>query len=251
MAFDMREFILNKDVPVPLYYQFKQILLEKITSGALAESECLPTEMTFVSMLGISRSTVRQAFHDLVNEGWLTREKGKGTFVRKPKIDEGFFLKLDSFNQEMRLKGLEPGTQVLNQARVAGRPEINRQLSLPGEAALLYLCRLRKADGEPVVYLETWLPFEPVQALLSEDFTTRSLYDALEERYNWRVERAVRKIEAVGATAREAKFLGLKSGAPICLVRSTAYLEDGTPIEHSIARYRGDRNQFTVELIRK
>jgi GntR family transcriptional regulator len=247
----MQDFALNKDVPVPLYYQFKQILLEKIMSGALAESECLPTEMTFVSRLGISRSTVRQAFHDLVNEGWLTREKGKGTFVRKPKIDEGFFQKLDSFNQEMRQKGMEPGTQVLDLRQADGRGDINGHLSLPEEASLLYLCRLRKADNVPVVYLETWLPFEPVQSLLSVDFTSSSLYAVLEEQYGLRVERVVRKIEAVGASGKEAKLLGLKSGAPVCLVRTTAYLGDGTPIEYSIARYRGDRNQFTVELVRK
>lgn len=251
MALDMRDFTLNKDVPVPLYYQFKQILLDKIMSGALTESECLPTEMTFVSHLGISRSTVRQAFNDLVNEGYLTREKGKGTFVCKPKIDEGFFQKLDSFDREMRQKGMEPGTQVLDLSRTAGRGDINRYLALPEDAALLYLCRLRQADGEPVVYLETWLPFEPLQTLLFEDFTVKSLYAALEERFSKRVERAVRKIEAVGATGKEAKLLGLKIGAPICLVRSTAYLGDGTPVEYSIARYRGDRNQFTVELIRK
>ncbi len=251
MTFDMQDFALNKDVPVPLYYQFKQILLEKIMSGALAESECLPTEMTFVSSLGISRSTVRQAFHDLVNEGWLTREKGKGTFVRRPKIDEGFFQKLDSFNQEMRQKGMEPGTQVLDLRRADGRGDINGHLSLPDEAGLLYLCRLRKADNVPVVYLETWLPFEPVQSLLSVDFTSSSLYAVLEERYGLRVERVVRVIEAVGASGKEARLLGLKSGAPVCLVRTTAYLGDGMPIEYSIARYRGDRNQFTVELVRK
>jgi len=251
LPIDLHDFVLNKDIPVPLYYQFKQILLEKIRSGELGESECLPTEMKFATELGISRSTLRQAFNELVSEGYLNREKGKGTFVCRPKIDEGFFQKLDSFNREMRQKGLEPGTKVLGFARMTGRAEVCRQLGVPDDADLIYLCRLRLADGEPVVYLETWLPHDPLEAILAEDFSLQSLYQVLEEKFNRRVERAVRRIEAVGATSREASLLGLKTGAPVCLVRSTAYLADGTPIEHSIARYRGDRNQFTVELVRK
>ncbi len=250
MPIDMRDIQLNKDIPVPLYYQFKQILLDKLRSGELGESECLPTEMTFVSELGISRSTVRQAFNELVNEGYLTREKGKGTFVCRPKIDEGFFQRLDSFNREMQQKGLLPGTKVLAFEKVNGRADVNGHLGLAENAALLYLCRLRLADGEPVVYLETWLPFHLLENMASADFTTQSLYQTLEEQYNKRVERAVRKIEAVGATAKEARLLGVKTGAPVCLVRSTAYLADGVPIEYSVARYRGDRNQFTVELVR-
>jgi len=246
----LTDFMLNKDVPIPLYYQFKVILLEKIRSGELAEAECLPTEMTFVAELGISRSTLRQAFNELVNEGYLVREKGKGTFVSKPKVDEGFFQKLDSFNHEMNLKGLKPGTKVLSLAALPGRADVNRQLGLRDDEKLILLSRIRMADDEPLIYLETWLPYMPFASILDVDFTTESLYQVLEERFHSRVERAVRKIEAVGATSLEASMLGVKPGAPVCLVRSTAYLADGTAIEHSIARYRGDRNQFTVELVR-
>ncbi len=251
LPIDLRDFTLNKEIPVPLYYQFKQRLMEKIQSGELGEAECLPTEMTFVTELGISRSTLRQAFNELVNEGYLSREKGKGTFVRRPKIDEGFFQRLDSFNHEMRQKGLIPGTRVLALSRVPGRADVCERLGLPEDAPLIYLCRLRLADNEPIVYLETWLPHEPLASILEEDFSESSLYQVLEERFGRRVERAVRKIEAVAANSKEAALLCVKTGAPVCLVRSTAYLADGTPIEHSIARYRGDRNQFTVELIRK
>ena len=250
MPLNLQELRLNKDVPVPLYYQFKQFLLERIRSGALAESECLPTEMTFVNTLGISRSTVRQAMDDLVNEGYLTREKGRGTFVCRPKIEEGFFQKLDSFNEEMTRKGMQPGTQVLGSGKVFGRPEINGRLNLSEESPLFHLSRLRLANGEPVVYLETWLPLGVLPGVDLVDFQRQSLYQVLERQYGCRVERAVRKIEAVAAKPAEAKLLGIKSGEPVCLVRSTAFLGDGTPIEYSVARYRGDRNQFTVELIR-
>jgi GntR family transcriptional regulator len=251
MPLHLGDIHLDKDVPVPLYYQLAQYLLERIRTGGLAQRECLPTEMDFVKMLGISRSTVRQALDDLVNAGYLTREKGRGTFVCRPKIDEGFFQKLDSFNQEMRQKGFEPGTRVLSAGRVSGRPDINRQLGLADDQPLFQLSRLRLADGEPVVFLETWLPDARLPGLAEMDFTTQSLYGILEARYGCRVERAVRKIEAVAAKPQEARLLSIKTGEPICLVRSVARLGDDTPIEYSVARYRGDRNQFTVELVRR
>lgn len=250
MPLKLEDFRLDKGIPVPLYYQFKQYVLKRIRQGDLRESECLPTEMHMVKTLSISRSTIRQALDDLVNEGYLTREKGRGTFVCRPKIDEGFFQRLDSFNQEMRQKGLEPGTQVLSAARVSGRPEINGRLSLPEESPLFHLSRLRLANAEPVVYLETWLPHALLPGVEHVDFSVCSLYQVLEEQYGCRVERAVRKIEAVAAKPQEAGLLGIKPREPICLVRSTAFLADGTPVEYSVARYRGDRNQFTVELVR-
>lgn len=251
MPLCLADLQLNKDVPVPLYYQLTQFLRERIRSGALAEAECLPTEMTFVQTLGISRSTVRQALDDLVNEGYLTREKGRGTFVCHPQNDEGFFQKLDSFNQEMQRKGLVPGTEVLSAGRVLGRPDINGRLKLAADAPLFHLNRLRLADAEPVAFLETWLPYALLPGIEQVDFKTQSLYQVLETQYGLQVARAVRRIEAVAAKTREAGLLSIKPGAPVCLVRSTAYLGDGSPVEYSVARYRGDRNHFTVEMVRK
>lgn len=251
MGINIQEFELNKDIPVPLYYQLKQIILAKLMAGELKVDECLPTEIDFVHTLGISRSTVRQAFNDLVNEGYLYREKGKGTFISKPKIDEGFLQKLDSFNREMVQKGLKPSTKIMDAKVIPGIANVNRSLNIPENEELFYLCRLRYANEEPVVYLETYLPYEEHKELLHEDFATQSLYAVLEEKYNKRIVRAVRKIEAVNANAQEAKLLNIKANAAVCLVKTTAYLSDNTPIEYSVARYRGDRNQFTVELSRK
>lgn len=250
MPIDINSLMVDKDSPLPLYHQLKQRLQEKIIKGELLEYERIPTEMAFVEALGVSRSTVRQAMDDLVNDGYLTREKGRGTFVLRPKIDEGFFQKLDSFNHEMLEKGMVPGTRVISAGKVLGLPDINMRLSLDETAPLYYLSRLRLADGEPIVYLETWLPHYLFASLEKVDFSKQSLYQVLEEQMGKKVEKAVRKIEAVGAKPAEARILGIKAGDPVCLVRSTAFFGDGTPVEYSIARYRGDRNQFTVELVR-
>ncbi len=241
---------IDKEVPIPLYYQIKQSILNAIYSGELKGGDSIPTELEFCEQCGVSRPTIRQALSELVAEGFLYRLKGKGTFVAQPKIDARFLNKLQSFNQEMIQKGMVPSTKVLSLKAIEPKSPINEKLNIPADAMLIYLERLRYTDGEPIVYLETYLPCETFRALLSQDFENNSLYSMLEDLYHRRVERVLREIEAVNATQREADLLQTPKGKAICLVKTVAYTADHTPVEYSIARYRGDRNKFSVELCR-
>lgn len=251
MPISTNDIRLDKSIPIPLYYQLKQQILERILSGSLTVDEQIPNEMDLGEALAVSRSTVRQAVSELVSEGYLYRVKAKGTFVSRPKVDEGFFQKLESFNSEMELKGFQPSTKVLALKKAPGIEEINRKLGIPTEAPLIYLSRLRFADGDPVVFLETYLPYDRFPGLLGEDFTSQSLYSLLETKYNARVAKALREIEAVLANPAEAKYLDIPRNAAVCLVKTLAYAAGDVPSEYSVARYRGDRNKFSVELIRK
>ena len=75
---------LDKNTPVPLYFQLKTILLNDIKDNCFAVGDSIPTESELVEFYHISRSTVRQAISELVQEGWLTRKASKGTFVTRP-----------------------------------------------------------------------------------------------------------------------------------------------------------------------
>lgn len=247
---DNHLFKIDKDIPIPLYYQLKQSILTYIQRGLLKGGDILPTEMEFCERCKISRPTVRQAINELVAEGYLYRLKGKGTFVAIPKIDARFLNKLQSFEDEMVAKGLIPSTEVLTVKEVKAKPLINTQLEIGDTSPLIYLERVRYADGEPIVYLETYLPCEPYRELLTKDFKHYSLYHLLEENFNLSVQRVFREIEAISATTKVANLLEIKKQNPICLVTTVAYTEENQPIEYSIARYRGDRNKFSVELYR-
>ena len=75
---------INKDVPIPLYYQLKNIIKTDIENGTLKTGDTIPTEMEIMSHYNISRFTVRQAISELVNEGYLVRKTSNGTFVTEP-----------------------------------------------------------------------------------------------------------------------------------------------------------------------
>lgn len=242
---------VSKQTPVPLYFQLKAQILKQIKNGALQVGDLIPSETEFCEVLGISRPTVRQALSELVAEGYLTRQKGRGTFVTKPKIDGRFFQKLESFNREMLQKGLTPSTKVLELEARPATPQVCQKLNIPEGGKTIYLRRLRFADGEPLVLLETFVPYEPFAGLLQEDLERDSLYSLLEERYGACVTRVSREMEAVNATAAEARLLEIIRNQAICLVHTVAYTREGTPVEYSVARYRGDRNRFTIELYRE
>ncbi|MDR1801062.1 MAG: GntR family transcriptional regulator [Lachnospiraceae bacterium] len=246
----LENFTIEKDTPIPLYFQLKKALLDHIASGRLKEGEMLPTENEICDYLEVSRSTVRQAMSELVAEGYLVRKKGKGTFVSHPKIAARFLQKLETFAEEMRQKGLKPSTVVLTQKKIQGADQINAKLELSSDEPLIMLSRVRYADDVPMVYLDTYIPYSLYPAMLEVDFKEISLYDALENLYNLRISHVVREIEAVNATRREAELLEIEGGRALCLVKTIGYSEKGQPTEFSIARYRGDRTKFSVELYR-
>ena len=92
---------IDKTVPIPLYFQLKELVLSEIKEGNYKSGDMIPTEKEISDSFGISRTTVRQAITELVQEGWLYRVKSKGTFVSQPKITQNFIRKIESFNDQM------------------------------------------------------------------------------------------------------------------------------------------------------
>ena len=242
---------LDKNVPIPLYYQLKKQILALIEKAEIKEGELLPPENDLCKMFDVSRPTIRQAFIELVNEGYLNRYKGKGTFVSTPKVNDRFFSKLETFHDEMVEKGYNPNTLVLKLEKISGPHEASEHLALPLKAPLIYLSRVRSVDTTPLVYVETYLPYDEYKELMQVDFTVNSLYDSLEKLYHKRVDRVKREFVAVNAPPKEAMLLQIARNKALCLVKTVAYSGNApSPVEFSVARYRGDLNKFSVELSR-
>jgi GntR family transcriptional regulator len=242
---------LDKSVPVPLYYQLKRQLLALIEGGQLKDGDMIPSEKELSELLEVSRPTLRQALGELVNEGCLRRHKGRGTFVAKAKVEERFLSKLESFDEEMRQKGMAPRTQVLDLKQAGGNGEAAEQLMLPPDEPFIWLRRLRFADGIPLVCVETFLSYRDYPELMAVDYARRSLYASMEALYGLRVDRVKRVIETVNIKKQEAILLQIPAGQAAFLVKTRAFAAGGErPVEFSVAHYRGDLNKFYVELSR-
>jgi GntR family transcriptional regulator len=182
---------------------------------------------------------------DLVKEGHLSRMKGKGTFVTSQKIELNYIAKWESFEDIVRSCGYTPFTQVLSFERIAGIPNINKQLQIPETEPLNYMCRLCMADGEPMLFSESYTKASQFEGLHNFNFAKQSLYATLRDVYHVNIATVRREISAINATQSDVKILGIPKNRAICLVYNLAFDENEIPVEYSVSRYRSEKIKFT------
>lgn len=240
---------MNRNSPIPLYYQLKEHLLDEIESGRLLPGEKIPPEKELEQIHAVSRTTVRQAVDELVNLGLLYRKHGVGTFVAEPKLEQTLG-KLTSFTKDIKGRGLEPSSRVLNLAMVPPTKTIEQLLGLSNREQVIEILRLRLANDVPVglhkCYLtsQCGLSLKELEAQLDE---RASLYDLLDKKGVSLVE-AYETLEAVPANEKEAELLGVPYKAPLLLITRIAYTNNKVPIEFCKMVYRADRYRYNVHL---
>lgn len=256
----LSKYKLDKDNPIPLYYQLQNLLIEDMKNNNLKENDMLPNEIELSNMLGISRPTVRQALNNLVSKGYLLRIKGKGTFVTKPKITQEYTQFIESYNQEMKKKGFIPKTKVLEKRVINADEVIAEKLKIRLNAKVTKLKRLRYAShmkkdeiiydiNKPVVLTTVYSPYDLFPDLINYDYEVFSLYEVLEKN-GLAVKRAIREIEAKNVDDDLAGILEIDEGAAVHIINSTGFLENGIPIEYTTSIYPGERNKFVVDIMR-
>jgi GntR family transcriptional regulator len=243
-------FVLDRTSGIPYYIQVREALQAHFEVGTWQPGDQLPGEFELCQMFGVSRTVIRHALNDLVNKGLIVREKGKGTFIAKPKIRESLVQKLTGFYQDMVEQGYTPVTQVLKQHAIPAGHKVAGYLHITPDDQVIEIERLRFVQDEPVQLVTTYLPYDLCPALLEEDLSNQSLYAFLEDHCGVMIVRGKRSVEAVPANTYEARLLRVKKGAPLILLDSVSFDDDGTPIEYYHALHRGDRTRFEVELVR-
>lgn len=242
-----KKHAVDKTTPIPLYFQFKNILLDMMKQQELQPGVMIPTEFELCEIYGISRTTVRQALTELVNEGKFYRVKGRGTFVSQDKINQDFIKKIESFKAEMERKGYTPSSEVLELEVISAPIEVSVALTIPSNSDVISLRRLRYADKEPIVITQTYLPYGFCKNVLDHDMAKESLYKILSNNINTKICKVVRSIEAVIPTKEDCDLLEITKTTAIQLFHYIGYNKFDTPIEYTISRYRGDKNIFTIE----
>lgn len=235
---------------IPLYLRLKETLQENIESGRLQPGDRVPSERELSEQFSMSRMTVRHALTELVSEGVLTRQQGRGTFVGRPKIRQAL-AGLTSFSEDMLARGLRPGGRVLSLQIVQAPRKVRTALGLDESHWVVRVERLRLADDEPMALEMTHLSAGRFGGLVHEDLTNSSLYRILEEKYGAKVAAATQSIEPAIADATLARHLSVREGSLLLLLERVTYDTSGAPMEFVSSYYRGDRYRFTVELQRR
>ncbi len=236
---------LDRNGPMPLYFQVAQRLEDGIRSGVLEPGARLENEIAIARHLSVSRPTIRRAIQEIVDKGLLVRRRGVGTQVVQSHVTRP--VELTSFYNDLKNANLDPQTQVLEHRLLAANSSIAEKLSVaPGDEILL-VRRLRSTGDTPVAVLENYLPTAFIDITL-EELEKGGLYDALRAR-GVVLKIANQKIGARRAVGDESKLLSVDEGGPLLTVERIALDNAGQVIEVGNHCYRPDMYNFETTLV--
>jgi GntR family transcriptional regulator len=239
--------MIDKTLPLPLYYQIEEAIKQKIDKGDWESGFMISSEREFAETFEVSRMTVRQAINNLVNDGYLTRKKGKGTFVSGNKIEQKL-LGLTSFTEDMKARGFRPASKLVSFQIVEANRSVAKALNISQDDQVYEIKRVRLANDVPMAIEMTYVPVRLI-ALKEIHIQEGSLYSKVENA-GFEIDYATQSLEASIARDAESDILEIAKGAPVLLIKRQTYLTTGEPLEVVHSVYRGDRYKFMIDMKR-
>lgn len=241
---------VNKNLPVPMYYQLKELIKEMIENEELKPNDPIPPERELCEYHDISRMTVNKAIMTLVNEGYLYREQGRGTFVAKPKTNYQV-TGLSSLTEEMMVRrGLKVDTEVIDFELKTPSRTIKNYLELNDGERVFEIARLRRVEGEAYAIETSYIPEDLCPNLTREKLQNTSLYSVLTGEFNLDMEYANQSIEPIIVDEYEGELLGVEINSLGLLFTRRTYSSSNRPVEVTKSIYRSDKYKFEITLKR-
>jgi GntR family transcriptional regulator len=234
---------INKDLHVPLYRQVEQVLEEKIKTGQWETGSQVPTEQELSDIFEVSTITVKRAIIELVNKGYLYRQRGKGTFVSGS-------LKEQDINSIISLKTEEIGEhphELISFSLNVANEEIREKLN-SDTLKVFNVVRLKIENEEPSALEYTYLPYSKCPDLTPEDINNELIYNILEKKFFIVLGRAKLFIKPFIAQDEIADLLKVEPGTPVFEWERFTYTKHEEIIEYSKFYVRQDKQTYYTEV---
>lgn len=214
-----------------LYVQVSDFVREKIYSKEWGVDEPIPSEHELMDMLGLSRGTVQKGIRQLVDEGLLVQQRGRGTFVTQPIMARPSSNRLLSFGESMSRQGIDYQTKTavcrIEKANMACAD--NLQINEGDD--YLYLVRVRYVRRRAVMLIESHLSLTACPGLEKENFEREPLFAIVERLSGRSVGRSEMVYSARAVGKLRGALLECDEHAPVLDLDQLVFLEDGTPFE--------------------
>jgi len=238
--------VLDRESPVPLYYQLAQNMETAIRSGRLSSGSHLENEIELARQLRVSRPTVRRAIALLANRGLVIRRHGIGTLVVPVRVRRP--VRLSSLYDDLQEAGQVPSTRLLAHEIVPAPSEVAATLQLSRGTRVLHFERLRLASDQPIALMRNFVPLSLEEVVTEEGLRTAGLYQLLRQN-GIHLRLASQTIGARSAQRREARLLKVPAGGPLLTMRRISYDDAGQPVEYGSHVYPAERYSFEMSVV--
>lgn len=237
--------MLQDDARIPMYAQLKASLLSDISTGKYSPGEHIPAEPELGERYGVSRITVRKAIKELVDEGYLIKKQGKGTFVRRHVIDRKIEYVM-GFTESLERAGYHASSEVLGREIIPADHNLADKLGIAVGDDVLYIRRVRKGDGIPVMMENNYFPANRFGFLEHADLSG-SLYRLLSDKYDIHpINPKTTTLSMALADADLAKQMNVVVGTPFFEIRTLICDQDDRPVHVGHQFYLGELYTFTL-----
>jgi GntR family transcriptional regulator len=234
---------------VPLYRQLTTVIRALARDGSIPDA--LVTERSLCERFNVSRTTVRQALHELAAEGVVVRLQGKGTTLvpRKPGAPTPVWV-FGSL-EDMIAYGFETTYALLEQGTAPATQDIADALRLEHRALAYRFLGTRAAGGSPFALLESWLPYQIGVQLAPMLHGNSPIIALIENNLGVHVAEVEQSCTAVAATRAVARHTGVRAGRPTLLIRRLYFEASGAPLALSMNACNPARFHYRVRLRRR
>ena len=236
-AADLHKELFASDAQKPKYGQIQDSILANIKKGRWAPGDRVPPERKLSEMYEASVGTVRNALQSLVNQGFLSRRQGRGTFVKKS-VEHTDSLRYFRFTTDFDTTVQPLSIKCLQRPFRTVRPEAAAFLGLDADTGLFEVHRLFCLGSDPLVYVITFLPeslFSDFDRHSAEALEEVPLYLLVENSYRMPTLALKERFCAVSADAKVADMLALEPGTPVMKIMMVAFTTRNTPYEYQVS----------------
>ena len=251
MSFHDERFsaIIDRTSSVPLYSQLKKVLSASIQTGQFRAGDLFPTEREICEKFQVSRITVRRAVNELVREGYLVTQQGKGTFVAQVKLRRPM-THMKSFSAATTAEGHQPGSRLLSLRHEKATESAASYLNVSNDTWLWVVERLRLADGDPIGLSLVYLNLPPDFSITRAELEQKgSLWSVLEKK-GITLTKSDETIQVITASEKQANLLQVAVGFPLLLVEGIVCTDEDIPVEYHQIFNRSDRYKYSIQTVR-
>ena len=232
---------------IALWRQIADALRRDIQGGVLRPGDRLPTEAMLAGRFGVNRHTIRQAVAALADDGLLSVEQGRGTFVPERLVDYPVG-KRTRFTANIRRSAQAPQHELLEVSVMPAAGAVAAGLGMRSGEDTVCGRILNHVNGRPVAIAEHHFSARRFPSMAEAFAETASVTEVLRRLGVDDYTRQETRVTARIATPDESDLLRLPRGRSLLITEAINVDPEGRRLEYGLTRFAADRVQLVFDV---